>query len=148
MTSNPTPPASGLPTPYGPPISLELAKQVMAAAEKEANANQWPMAIAIVDSTGHLALFARIDQTQLGSVAVSIAKAETALNFRRPTKVFEDLMAAGGAGLRLSTMPGVAALEGGVPIVVDGHVIGAIGVSGMLSSQDAQVAAAGLTALV
>jgi glc operon protein GlcG len=148
MTPNPTPAASGLPTPYGPPISLELAKQVMAGAEKEANANHWPMAIAIVDSTGHLALFARIDQTQLGSVAVSIAKAETALNFRRPTKVFEDLMAAGGAGLRLSTMPGVAALEGGVPIVVDGHVIGAIGVSGMLSGQDAQVAAAGLAALV
>ena len=120
----------------------------MAAAEQEAVANQWPMAIAIVDSTGHLALFHRIDQTQLGSVAVSIAKAETALNFRRPTKVFEDLMAAGGAGLRLSTMPGVAALEGGVPIVVDGHVIGAIGVSGMLSGQDAQVAAAGLAALV
>jgi glc operon protein GlcG len=148
MTSNPTAAASGLPTPYGPPISLELAKQVMAAAEKEAVANQWPMAIAIVDSTGHLALFQRIDQTQLGSIAVSIAKAETALNFRRPTKVFEDLMAAGGAGLRLSTMPGVAALEGGVPIVVDGHVIGAIGVSGMLSSQDAQVVAAGLAILV
>jgi glc operon protein GlcG len=148
MTSNLTPAAAGLPTPYGPPISLELAKQVMAAAEKEAVANQWPMAIAIVDSTGHLALFQRVDQTQLGSVAVSIAKAETALNFRRPTKVFEDLMAAGGAGLRLSTMPGVAALEGGVPIVVDGHVIGAIGVSGMLSSQDAQVAAAGLAILV
>jgi glc operon protein GlcG len=148
MTSNPTAPASGLPLPYGPPITLALAKLVMAAAEKEANANQWPMAIAIVDSTGHLALFQRIDQTQLGSVAVSIAKAETALNFRRPTKVFEDLMAAGGAGLRLSTMPGVAALEGGVPIVVDGHVIGAIGVSGMLSGQDAQVAAAGLAALV
>ena len=148
MTPNPTPPASALTAPYGPPISLVLAKQVMAAAEKEAIANQWPMAIAIVDSTGHLALFHRLDQTQLGSVAVSIAKAETALNFRRPTKVFEDLMAAGGAGLRLSTMPGVAALEGGVPIVVDGHVIGAIGVSGMLSSQDAQVAAAGLAALV
>jgi uncharacterized protein GlcG (DUF336 family) len=148
MTPNPTAAAAGLPLPYGPPISLELAKQVMAAAEKEAMVHSWPMAIAIVDSTGHLALFHRIDQTQLGSVAVSIAKAETALNFRRPTKVFEDLMAAGGAGLRLSTMPGVAALEGGVPIVVAGQVIGAIGVSGMLSGQDAQVAAAGLAALV
>jgi glc operon protein GlcG len=148
MTPNPTPLAAGLPLPYGPPISLELAKQIMAAAEKEALAHQWPMAIAIVDSTGHLALFQRIDQTQLGSIAVSIAKAKTALDFRRPTKVFEDQMAAGGAGLRLSTMPGVAALEGGVPIVVDGHVIGAIGVSGMLSGQDAQVAAAGLATLV
>ncbi len=142
-----TTPSSNLPLPYGPPISLTQAKVIMAAAEREANAHQWPMAIAIVDSTGHLAMFQRIDQTQLGSMEVSVAKAMTAIRFRRPTKVFEDAIAAGGAGLRLATMPGVAALEGGVPIVVDGQVIGAIGVSGMLSSQDAQVAAAGLAAL-
>jgi len=148
MASAPTSPAtSALPLPYGPPISLATAKQIMAAAEREALANQWPMAIAIVDSTGHLVLFQRLDQTQLGSMTVSVAKAMTAINFRRPTKVFEDAMAAGGAGLRLSTMPGVTALEGGTPIVVNGQVIGAIGVSGMLSSQDAQVAAAGLAAL-
>jgi glc operon protein GlcG len=119
----------------------------MAAAEREALANQWPMAIAIVDSTGHLVLFQRLDQTQLGSMTVSVAKAMTAINFRRPTKVFEEAMAAGGAGWRLATMPGVTALEGGTPIVVNGQVIGAIGVSGMLSTQDAQVAAAGLAAL-
>ena len=124
-----------------------MAKQIMAAAEREALANQWPMAIAIVDSTGHLVLFQRIDQTQLGSMTVSVAKAMTAVNFRRPTKVFEEAIAGGGAGLRLTTMPGVAALEGGTPIVVNGQVIGAIGVSGMLSTQDAQVAAAGLAAL-
>lgn len=124
-----------------------MAKSIMAAAERDAAANQWPMAIAIVDSTAHLVLFQRADQTQLGSMDVSIAKAMTAVKFRRATKVFEDAMAAGGSGLRLSTMPGVAALEGGVPIVVNGHVIGAIGVSGMLSTQDAQVAAAGLTAV-
>jgi len=124
-----------------------MAKQIMAAAEREALANQWPMAIAIVDSTGHLVLFQRLDQTQLGSMTVSVAKAMTAVNFRRPTKVFEEAIAGGGAGLRLTTMPGVAALEGGTPIVVNGQVIGAIGVSGMLSTQDAQVAAAGLAAL-
>lgn len=142
-----TPPPTGLPLPYGPPISLATAKSIMAAAEREANAHQWPMAIAIVDSTAHLVLFQRADHTQLGSMDVSIAKALTAVKFRRPTKVFEDAMAAGGSGLRLSTMPGVAALEGGVPIVVGGEVIGAIGVSGMLSTQDAQVATAGLTAV-
>jgi uncharacterized protein GlcG (DUF336 family) len=78
---------------------------------------------------------------------VSVAKAMTAIRFRRPTKVFEEAIAAGGAGLRLATMPGVTALEGGVPIVVQGQVVGAIGVSGMLSSQDAQVAMAGLATL-
>jgi uncharacterized protein GlcG (DUF336 family) len=119
----------------------------MAAAEREAMAHQWPMAVAIVDSTGHLVLFQRIDQTQLGSIEVSVAKAMTAVKFRRATKVFEDAIAAGGAGWRIATMPGVTALEGGVPIVVKGHVIGAIGVSGMLSTQDAQVATAGLAAI-
>jgi uncharacterized protein GlcG (DUF336 family) len=145
MTSTPAP--SGLPLPYGPPIALAQAKVIMAAAEKEAAANHWPMAIAIVDSTGHLVLFQRADQTQLGSMEVSVGKAMTAVKFRRSTKVFEEAIAGGGAGLRLTTMPGVLALEGGVPIVVNGQVIGAIGVSGMLSTQDAQVAAAGLAAL-
>jgi glc operon protein GlcG len=145
MSSTPAP--SNVPLPYGAPITLAQAKTIMAAAEHQAAGNHWPMAIAIVDSTAHLVLFQRADQTQLGSMDVAIAKAMTAVKFRRATKVFEDLMAAGGAGLRLSTMPGMAALEGGVPIVVDGHVIGAIGVSGMLSTQDAEVAAAGLAAL-
>ena len=142
-----TSPASNLPLPYGPPIALAVAKTIMAAAEKEAAANQWPMAIAIVDSTAHLVLFQRADQTQLGSMEVSVGKAMTAVRFRRSTKVFEEAIAAGGAGVRITTMPGVLALEGGVPIIVDGQVIGAIGVSGMLSTQDAQVAAAGLAAL-
>lgn len=140
-------PTSNLPLPYGPPISLALAKTIMAAAEREAAAQSWPMAIAIVDSTGHLVLFQRADQTQLGSMEVSVAKASTAVRFRRPTKVFEDAIAAGGAGVRIATMPGVCALEGGVPIIHGGQVIGAIGVSGMLSTQDAQVAAAGLAAI-
>lgn len=146
MTSIPTAP-SNLPLPYGPPIALAAAKAIMAGAEREAVANQWPMAIAIVDSTAHLVLFQRLDQTQLGSMDVALAKAMTAIRFRRPTKVFEDAIAAGGAGIRIATMPGVVALEGGIPIVVQGKVVGAIGVSGMLSSQDAQVALAGLAVL-
>ena len=146
MTTTP-PPTTSLPLPYGAPLTLDVAKRIMAAAEVEAAAHHWPMAIAIVDSTAHLVLFQRADNTQLGSMDVSIAKAMTAVKFRRATKIFEDAIAAGGAGLRLSTMPGMAALEGGVPIVVGGQVVGAIGVSGMLSTQDAQVAAAGLAAL-
>jgi glc operon protein GlcG len=136
-----------LPPPYGPPISLADAKRIMEAAEREAAKNSWPMAIAIVDSTGHLLMFHRLDQTQLGSVAVAIAKAESAVNFRRPTKAFEEAIAAGGMGLRLITMPYMIALEGGIPILKEGQVIGGIGVSGMQSSQDAEVARAGLAAL-
>lgn len=142
-----TPPPSNLPLPYGAPISLALARTILDAAAREAAAQSWPMAIAIVDSTAHLVVFQRADQTQLGSMDVSVAKAMTAVRFRRPTKAFEDVMASGAAGVRIATMPGVIALEGGVPIVVNGEVIGAIGVSGMLSSQDGQVAAAGLAAL-
>ncbi|MFN7984989.1 MAG: heme-binding protein [Vicinamibacterales bacterium] len=85
--------------------------------------------------------------TQLGSMEVSVGKATTAVRFKRATKVFEDAIAAGGAGVRITTMPGVVALEGGVPIVVDGQVIGAIGVSGMLSAQDAQGLRCGLAAI-
>jgi glc operon protein GlcG len=136
-----------LPPPYGPPISLADAKRIMEAAEREAARNSWPMAIAIVDSTGHLLMFHRLDQTQLGSVAVAIAKAESAVNFRRPTKAFEEAIAAGGMGLRLITMPYMIALEGGIPILKEGQVIGGIGVSGMQSSQDAEVARAGLAVL-
>ena len=138
---------TNLPPQYGPPISLAEAKRIMDAAEREAVKNSWPMAIAIMDSTGHLVLFQRLDQAQHGSVAVAIAKAETAVNFRRATKVFEDAITGGGIGLRLTTMPNIIALEGGLPILQDGKVIGGIGVSGMQSSQDAEVARAGLAAL-
>ena len=87
MTTTP-PPTASLPLPYGAPLTLDAAKRVMAAAEREAAAHHWPMAIAIVDSTGHLVLFQRADNTQLGSMDVSIAKAMTAVKFRRATKVF------------------------------------------------------------
>ena len=138
---------SDLPPNYGPPITLDAAKKVMAAAEAEAMRNQWPMVIAIVDSTGHLVILHRMDQAQYGSAKIAPLKAETALDFRRSTKVFEDSITGGGQGVRVVTMPNVLALEGGLPILQNGEVIGAIGVSGMRSDQDAQVARAGIAAL-
>lgn len=140
-------PGPALPPSYGPPITLAQAKRVMAAAEAAALEHGWPMAIAIVDSTGHLVLFHRCDQAQHGSVAIAQAKAETAVNFRRPTKTFEDAVAAGGLGLRLLAAPGLLPLEGGLPLLVDRQVIGAIGVSGMQSTQDAEIAQLGVAAL-
>jgi len=119
----------------------------MAAAEAEAERRDWPMVIAIVDSTGHLVMLHKMDQAQLGSVAIAQAKAETAVNFRRPTKAFQDAIAEGGAGLRMLSMSGVSALEGGLPLMLEGEVVGAIGVSGMQSGQDADVARAGIAAL-
>jgi glc operon protein GlcG len=147
MTSEdkrPAPPAP--PPPYGPPLSLALAKRVMAAAEAEANANGWPMVIAILDSTGHLAMLHRLDQANLGAVALAQRKAQTAIDFRRPTKIYEDMIGAGGLRL-LSVAAELIALEGGVPLVAAGQVVGAIGVSGMQSFQDGQVATAGARAL-
>jgi len=139
--------AAGPPTtPYGAPISLETAKKAMAAAEAEAMKNNWFLAIAIVDSGGNLVMVHRLDNTQFGSIRVAEAKARTALEFRRPTKVFEDALAAGGLGLRVLSL-GVMAAEGGLPIVVDGKVIGAIGASGALAPQDAQAAKAGVDAV-
>jgi glc operon protein GlcG len=132
---------------YGAPIPYALAKQVMAAAEAKAEAQHWPMTIAIVDSAGQLVMLHKRDQALYASVAVAQAKARTALNFRRPTKMLEDAIAGGGQGLRFLSVDGLTALEGGVPLIVNGEVIGAIGVSGMASGEDAQVALAGVEAL-
>jgi len=145
-----TPPA--IPNPqvsleYGPPISLELAKRMLETAEAEAARNGWPMAIAIVDSAARMVAFHRMDNTQNGSSDNARWKAETAANYRRSTKLFEDAVAGAGLGLRVLSQPNVMALEGGLPIVANGKVIGAIGVSGMHTSQDAQVARAGLAAI-
>jgi uncharacterized protein GlcG (DUF336 family) len=140
-------PAAAPPMPYGAPITLEPALKVLAAAKAEADANAWPVAIAVVDGGGHLVAFHRLDNTQFGSVNVAIEKAKTAALFRRPTKVFEDVLAAGGSGLRILSLPGATPLEGGIPIVVDGKVVGGLGVSGVQSGQDAQIAAAGAAAL-
>lgn len=132
---------------YGAPITLEQARAVMAAAEAAAVAHGWPMVIAIVGSGGHLVMLHALDQVQHGSVPVAQAKAETAVNFRRPSKLFEDAVASGGLGLRLLGMSNLLPLDGGLPLLIDGCVVGAIGVSGMQSTQDAQVAAAGVAAL-
>jgi glc operon protein GlcG len=139
----PSPPPT---TPYGPPIGLEAAKKVMAAAEAEAMKNNWGMAIAILDSTGHMVMLHKLDNTQYGSILVAEDKARSALDFRRPTKVFEDLVAQGGLGMRTLALRGASPLEGGLPIIVDGKVIGAIGVSGATAVQDGQVAKAGADA--
>lgn len=132
------------PMPYGAPISLEQAKKVLAGAEAEARKNSWPVAIAIVDGSGFLVAFARLDNTQLGSVEVALGKATTAALFRRPTKVFEEALADSAANAKLLKLPGALPIEGGLPIVHDGKIIGAIGVSGVKSTEDAQVAGAGL----
>src|ERR1700736_6824899 len=100
---SPAPPPT---TPYGPPIGLEAAKKAMAAAESEAMKNNWPMAIVILDSTGHTVMTHKLDNTQYGSIRVAEDKAHTALDFRRPSKVFEDLVAQGGIGMRTRGLPG------------------------------------------
>lgn len=136
------------PPPYGAPLTLEQAKKAMAAAEAEARKNNWNVVIAILDSGGHLVMMQRLDGAPFGSVNVAREKAHGAVAFKRPTKAFQDAIAQGGVNLRLLNITGDASvLEGGVPIIVNGMVIGAIGVSGVTSQQDAQVAQAGADAL-
>ena len=139
--------AAAVTPPYGPPITLDQAKRAMAAAELEAAKNSWQVAVTILDSGGNLVMFHKVDNTQLASISASEGKASTALRFKRPSKALDDAIAAGGAGLRLLAVKDITPLEGGLPILVDGKIIGAIGVSGALSSQDAQVAKAGADAL-
>jgi glc operon protein GlcG len=139
--------AQTMPPPYGPPIGLENARKVMTAAEAEATKNNWPVVIAIIDSGGHIVMLHRRDDTQLSSIDLAQGKAKTALMFKRPTKVLDDAISSGGAGLRFLALKDIIPLEGGLPIVNDGKVIGAIGVSGVLSAQDAQIARAGIEAL-
>jgi glc operon protein GlcG len=142
-----TPPAPPpAPAPYGAPINFEQAKKAMAAAEAEARKNNWAVVISIVDSGGHLVALQRLD-AQTASVDISIGKATTAAAFRRPTKALEDGLAAGGAGLRILSVRSATALQGGLPIIVDGKIIGAIGVSGVQAPQDEVVAMAGAAAL-
>ena len=135
------------PPEYGTPINLEQAKKVMAGAEAEATKNKWNVVITIVDSGGNTVMMHRLDNTQFGSIDVARDKAKTAVAFRRPTKVFQDLIAQGGGNLRLLNLTGASVLEGGIPIVVGGKIIGGIGVSGVTSQQDAQTAQAGIDAL-
>lgn len=135
------------PPAYGEPIGVEAARKASAAAVAESKKNNWGMAVAVVDTGGHLVYFERMDGTQTGSVGVAIDKAKSAVAFRRPTKAFEDVLAAGGAGLRILTLSGVVAVEGGVPIVIGGKIVGAIGLSGATAQQDGVAAKAGVDAL-
>jgi uncharacterized protein GlcG (DUF336 family) len=133
--------------PYGTPVTSAQAQQAAAAALAEARKHEWTMAVAIVDPSGTLVRFEKIDETQIGSVQVSIDKAQSAARFKRPTKLFQDTLAGGGAGLRVLGIQGAIAVEGGLPLVVNGRIIGAIGVSGGTSEQDGQCALAGASAL-
>jgi uncharacterized protein GlcG (DUF336 family) len=128
-----------------PVLTLEDAKRIAAAAESEARSNGWKVVIAVVDDGGHLLYLQRSHDTQFGSVETAIAKAHAAIAFQRPTKASEDAVLSGR--LIHLALPGVIPAEGGVPLTRDGVVIGAVGVSGVRSAQDGQVAEAGLSAL-
>jgi len=139
--------APAAPLVYGAPITLEMAKGVVAAAEAEARKNNWNVMIVVLDSGGHTVMSQRLDGTQYASIRIAAGKARTALEFKRPTKALDDTIAAGGGGLRLLSVGGVTAIEGGLPIVVDGKIVGSIGVSGVTAQQDAQIARAGAEAV-
>jgi glc operon protein GlcG len=132
---------------YGAPISLEQATRVIEAAKAEAQKNSWPVAITIMDSGGHVVAMQRMDNTQLGSIAAAEDKARTSVFFRRPSKAFEDAVANGGIGLRVLGLRGATPYDGGLPIFIDGKLVGAVGVSGVLPAQDGQIASAGANAL-
>jgi glc operon protein GlcG len=135
------------PPPYGPPINIENAKKVMTAAEAEAAKNNWSVVITIIDSGGNTVMLHRGDDVQLSSLDLAQGKAQTALRFKRPSKVLDDAISGGGAGLRFLALKDIVPLEGGLPLVLDGKIVGAIGVSGVLSAQDTQTARAGVDAL-
>jgi glc operon protein GlcG len=132
--------AQQMSNPYGPPVTLDAAKKIVVPALAEARKNGWTMAVAIVDPAGDLVYFERMDNTQLGSVNTAILKARSAARFKRPTKSFQDMVAAGGEGLRALGLDGAMVVEGGVPLVMDGKIVGAIGTSGGTSAQDGQCA--------
>jgi uncharacterized protein GlcG (DUF336 family) len=131
--------------PYGNSITVDQAKKIAAGALAESKKNNWRMAISIVDNHGFPVYFERMEDTQTASIQIALDKAKTAAMFRRPSKAFEDGIAKGRVALL--GLSGATPIEGGLPIMVDGRVIGGIGVSGMNSDQDAQAAQAGLNAL-
>ncbi len=133
--------------PYGPSITLAQAKTVADAALAPARAHQWTMVIAIVDPGGHLVYLEKMDETQVGSVAIAETKARSSALFKRPTKMFQDRLARGGDGLLVLRLKKAVPVEGGLPILVDGRLIGALGVSGGSSAEDEACAEAGAAAL-
>jgi len=132
---------------YGSSITLEQARKISAAAQQNALQNGWLMVVAVMDPGGHLVLLERMDHAQFGSVQVAQDKARSAVAFRRPTKAFHDMVAAGGEGLRMLAMSGAVPIDGGLPIIISGAVVGSVGISGGTSAQDGQVAQAGLAVL-
>jgi uncharacterized protein GlcG (DUF336 family) len=132
-----------MPNPYGAPIPLEDARKAATAALSEAAKNKWTMVAAIVDPGGNLVYYEKMDNAQLASANVAIDKARSAALYKRPTKAMQDALAAGGAGLRILRLQAAMPVEGGIPLVADGKIIGAIGVSGDTSEHDAQCATAG-----
>jgi glc operon protein GlcG len=136
-----------MPDVYGLSINLDTAKKIAASAITEARKNNWTMAVAVVDTGGNLVYFEKMDGTQTGSVRVAISKGRSAVLFKRPTKAFQDMVAAGGEGLRMLRLEGAVPIEGGLPLLMDGKIVGAIGVSGGTSQQDGLVAKAGADTL-
>ncbi len=128
--------AQMLPNPYGPTVSVDAAKKAAAAALAEAVKNHWTMAVAVVDPNGTLVYYEKMDNTQIGSAQVSINKARSAALYKRPTKALQDALASGGAGLRVMALEGAVPVEGGIPLLSEGKIIGAIGVSGDTSDHD------------
>lgn len=126
-----------------PFLSLEDATRISEAAEAKSKAEGWNMVIAVLDAGGHMISLRKMDGVQIGSIDVALGKAKTAVYFKRPTKVFEDMMK-GEGGARIATLPNAVAIEGGLPIFKNGVIVGAIGISGASSAQDGIVAAAGL----
>ena len=132
---------------YGTTVNLEQARKVVAAGMVEARKNNWPIAIAVVDNAGMLVAYERMDNTQTASVQVSIDKAVSAAMYRRSTKVFQDAVTGGGMGVRVLGLRGASPIEGGLTLMLDGKIIGGVGVSGVNSDQDAVVAKAGVDAV-
>ena len=143
----PAAPVSSYAIPIGATISLDAAKRAAAAAAAEARKNNWRMAIAVVDPAGSLIYYEKMDDTQIGSAKVAVAKARSAALYKRPTKAFQDALAGGGLNLRVLGLEGAVPVEGGVPLMFGGKLVGAIGVSGDLSEHDAQCAIAAAATL-
>jgi len=133
--------------PYGRPITLAEAKQAAAAALAPAKSNGWAVVAAIVDPGGHLVYLEKLDETQVGSVVVAEQKARSSAIFKRPTKMLQDVLARGGDGLRVLRLQGAIPVEGGVPLLVGGALVGALGISGGSSAEDEVCAEAGAAAL-
>jgi glc operon protein GlcG len=132
-----------LPNPYGASITLDQARKIAALSVAEAAKNNWKMAIAIVDVAGDLVYFEKMDGTQVASVNIAQDKARSSVRFKRPTKAMQDVLAGGGAGIRFLALQGAIPVEGGLPIIMDGKIVGAIGASGGTSDQDGLAAKAG-----